>query len=124
MQAKMMYIAQQLQMKPEDLSKFTTQKAIQAVYQRRLIYDMNKSQLDIFDNLMIFPKNHTHTVKEKKEVLIMFIESNPKFKDISYVHIWFRIAEVCLRTKTRIKVPYIPFAPASKGRIPTCNHFF
>ena len=63
----MMYISQQLQMIPEDLSKFTTPKAIYARYQRHLIYDMNKSQLDLFDNLMIFPKFHASTVNIKKK---------------------------------------------------------
>lgn len=80
---------------------------------------MNKSQLDLFDNLKIFPK--FHTVKDKKEIMIMFLKSNPKFQDISYVHIWFRIAEEYLRIKKRINVPYILFAPASKGRILSYN---
>ena len=114
----MMNIAKQLQMTNDDLLKFTEPKAIYPHYQRRLVYDLNKNQIDLFDNLLIFPSSHSRTVKEKKEVMIMFLEQNPKFQDISYIHIWFRIAEDYLNTKCRIKVPYIPFVAATRGRTP------
>ena len=39
--------------------------------------------------------------------MIVFLESNPKFQDISDVHIWFRIAEECLRIKKRIKMSFL-----------------
>ena len=48
----------------------------------------------------------------------MFLEVNSDFQDISYIHIWFKIANECLKRGNRIKVPYIEFTPATKGRIP------
>lgn len=56
-------------------------------------------------------------VKEKKEVMIMFQEENPKFQDITNIHNCFRFTEQYLRSGSRNEVPYIPFTVGSRGRI-------
>ena len=111
MQAKFLLTAQRLNMTKTDLMKFTPPKAIYSYYQRRLVYDMNKSQIDIFENILIFPAS-AKTVKQRKESLIMFLENHPNYRDITYIHIWFNIAEDYLKIGKRIRVPNYTFQNA------------
>lgn len=113
MQAFIQQVINELQMTEEDIRIFSKPKALYKNYTRRLIYDMDKYQLNLFQNVATFPA-HIKTVNQRHKVLIMFIEKNRKFIDDNYISIWFRMAHECYLTGKKVSIQEFPFEKASR----------
>ncbi len=104
-----------LHMTEEDLAMFTPPKACYSSYSRRVIYDINKYQMDLFLNIVNFAPED-HTLLPRKKSLIMFLDQHPEFQDVSYIHIWFRLAdEYITRNHRKINIPHLVFEKACRN---------
>ena len=101
-------IINRLGMTQEDLKLFTPPRALYQHYQRSLIYNLNKSQIDLFLNIVQFDKRD-RTVDQRRRMLIMYLDTHPQFQDANYIFIWFKLAEEYLRQRRKIIIQHTEF---------------
>lgn len=107
-------VAKELNMTQEDINKFTQPNAIHKKYRRTVIYEMTKSQIDLFTIIMTFPDN-VLTVKDRQRALIMFLDKRPEFQANDYFTIWFKIAhEFYKNCYTKILIENVQFQKAQR----------
>ena len=107
-------VIRSLHMTQDDLKQFVPPKAIYQLYNRQIIYDLNKYQLDLFTTIVDFPK-HITTVKDRQKVLIMYLENHPEYQDNNYISIWFRFAEKFQTRMKKVKIIEYEFQRARKA---------
>ena len=77
-----------LKIHPQTILNSTKQKPPRTGYKKKIIWELNKEQLDFVSN---FVKFQTKTVQERRAELINLLEAYPQFKACCFAFILVRI---------------------------------
>ena len=77
-----------LRIHPQTILNLTKQKPPRKKYGRKIIWELNREQLDLITNFIQFK---TETVQERRVELINFLEAYPQFKACCFAFILVRI---------------------------------
>lgn len=109
-------VANELGMTADDKSMFTVPKATYTKYCRNVIYDTTKKQINLFENIVTFPKEAVK-VRDKQKALIMFLDHYPKYQDRNYMFVWFKMAHDCYLNQCMIDIPNYEFTNRSVNHL-------
>ena len=104
------YVINYFGMTQEQLREFTAPRYCYSGYTRGVIFDMNKSQMDLFLRIVDFSQEDK-TLLDRQHALIMRLDSFPEIKQgvTNYITLWFRIAYRCIQENCKLYVPHQEF---------------
>ena len=104
------YVINHFGMTEEQLSKFTAPKHQYNKYVRRIIFDIDRHQMNLFLAIVNFSPEDK-TLADRQHALIMRMESFPEIQEgvTNYILLWFRIAYRCIQEGSKLYVPHQEF---------------